>query len=77
MTLDPSDPELVRVVAQLDQLIGEMERAGEAGDIDQAMQLVQTVDALERSREDMLGARKKDMAADVSRKLRCDPWLAC
>ena len=60
--------------AQMDKVLAEVERAGESGDIDAALMLMQNVDSLDAAREKLLNTGKADPSADPNnKKLRvCD-----
>jgi hypothetical protein len=75
--LEPDNPELLRIQIQIDKMLLEVEKAGEAGEIDSALMLMQTVDSLDSTREKIINAgRKEDIASladSNSKKLRvCD-----
>ena len=58
----------------MDKVLAEVERAGESGDIDAALMLMQNVDSLDAAREKLLNTGKADPSADPNnKKLRvCD-----
>ena len=58
----------------MDKVLSEVERAGENGDIDAALMLMQNVDNLDAAREKLLSTGRADPSADPNnKKLRvCD-----
>lgn len=58
----------------MDKVLAEVERAGENGDIDTALMLMQNVDNLDAAREKLLSTGRADPANDPNnKKLRvCD-----
>jgi hypothetical protein len=71
--IEPDNPELLRIQTQLDKLIADVDKAGESGDIDTALMLMQSVDSLDNAREKLLSTRKSEYTDVNAKKLRvCD-----